>query len=84
MEDPGVWEAQERAPEHLRHASNREELLEALTEEKPLPWTYNRVVEQIGVNQYEDLTETPAPPLMNGIVLKILRRSRLRLVTDCV
>ncbi|OLP82170.1 hypothetical protein AK812_SmicGene37215 [Symbiodinium microadriaticum] len=74
LEDPGVWEAQERAPEHLRHASNREELLEALTEEKPLPWTYNRVVEQIGVNQYEDLTETPAPPLMNGIVLKILRR----------
>ncbi|OLQ01621.1 hypothetical protein AK812_SmicGene15624 [Symbiodinium microadriaticum] len=51
------------APEHLRHASTREELIEALTEENTTPWTYNRVVEQIGGNQYEDLTGTPAPTM---------------------
>ena len=48
------------APEQLRHASSREELLEALSEDPKLPWTYTRVAEEIGGNQYQDIsTERP-------------------------
>ena len=44
------------APEQLRHASTREELVEALTEDGQVPWTFTRVAREIGGNQYEDLT----------------------------
>ena len=37
--------------EQLRRASQREELVEALTEQDRTPWTYTRVAEQIGGNQ---------------------------------
>ncbi|CAE7758749.1 RE1 [Symbiodinium sp. CCMP2456] len=46
-------------PEQIRRASEREELLEALAKDTPeggTPWTYNRVVEEIGGNQYEDVS----------------------------
>ena len=42
--------------EQLRPASNREELLETLTEDRQVPWSFRRVSEQIGGNQYEDLS----------------------------
>ena len=42
--------------EQLRRASQREELVEALTEQDRTPWTYTRVAEQIGGNQYEDVS----------------------------
>ncbi|CAE7273716.1 RE1 [Symbiodinium sp. CCMP2592] len=42
--------------EQLRRASQREELVESLAEQDRTPWTYSKVAEQIGGNQYEDLT----------------------------
>ena len=45
------------APEQLRPASSREELVEALAEDKQVPWTYTRVAEQIGGNQFEDISD---------------------------
>ena len=46
------------SPEQLRHATQREELLEALTEpgEQQTPWTFHRVASQIGGNKYEDIS----------------------------
>ncbi|OLP95369.1 hypothetical protein AK812_SmicGene22510 [Symbiodinium microadriaticum] len=51
------------APEQLRHASTREEILESLADSgQATPWTYTRVAEEIGGNQYEDLRdEIPDP-----------------------
>ncbi|CAE7862191.1 RE1, partial [Symbiodinium sp. KB8] len=51
------------APEQLRHASTREEVLESLADSgQATPWTYTRVAEEIGGNQYEDLRdEIPDP-----------------------
>ncbi|OLQ08926.1 Copia protein [Symbiodinium microadriaticum] len=46
-------------PEQLRRASPREELIEALSTSRnqdPTPWTFQRVVEEIGGNQYEDIS----------------------------
>ncbi|CAE7864870.1 RE1 [Symbiodinium sp. KB8] len=52
------------SPEQLRHASPREEHLEALasrTVEGGTPWTFSRVAEEIGGNRYEDISgEVPA------------------------
>ena len=50
------------APEHLRHASPREELIESLTsQEQRVPWTFHRVAQEIGGNQYEDLSQQAIP-----------------------
>ena len=52
-------------PEQLRRASPREELIEALSSgrtEDATPWTFQRVVEEIGGNQYHDVSdERPGP-----------------------
>ena len=42
--------------EQLRRASPREELVETLSQEDRTPWTFTRVSEQIGGNQYEDVS----------------------------
>ena len=42
--------------EQLRRASPREELVEAVTERQPTPWTFSRVAEQLGGNQFEDVS----------------------------
>ena len=45
--------------EQLRRASPREELLESLahsTGQESTPWTFNRVVEEIGGNRFEDIS----------------------------
>ena len=43
------------APEQLRRASEREELVESLTEgSRATPWTFTKVAEEIGGNQYQD------------------------------
>ena len=44
------------SPEQLRHASEREELLEALASpgEQQAPWTFHTVSERIGGSQFED------------------------------
>ena len=52
-------------PEQLRRASSRETLLESLAQkdhrEDSTPWTFHRVVEEVGGNRYEDITaETPS------------------------
>ena len=60
-----VWLVRGRAllkccPEQLRRASEREELLEAIAKDSfdgGTPWTYNKVVEEIGGNQYEDISD---------------------------
>ncbi|CAE7348582.1 RE1 [Symbiodinium sp. KB8] len=45
------------SPEQLRHASEREELVEALTEgAEATPWTYTKVAEEIGGSQYDDIS----------------------------
>ncbi|OLP94836.1 Copia protein [Symbiodinium microadriaticum] len=45
------------APEQLRPASHREELVEAMVESDGVPWTFTRVAQSIGGNQYEDVGE---------------------------
>ena len=46
------------APEQLRRASEREELLESLTEgNRATPWTFTKVAEEIGGNQYQDVSQ---------------------------
>ena len=51
-------------PEQLRHASEREELLESLARdhgESVTPWTYSRVASEIGGSQFQDITaEVPS------------------------
>ncbi|CAE7762593.1 GIP [Symbiodinium sp. CCMP2456] len=50
------------APEHLRHASPREELVESLTSgDQKVPWTFHRVAQEIGGNQFEDLSQQATP-----------------------
>ena len=49
-------------PEQLRRASPREELLESLAEDKQAPWSFTKVAEEIGGNQYQDISgEKPEP-----------------------
>ncbi|CAE7201192.1 RE2 [Symbiodinium sp. CCMP2592] len=43
-------------PEQLRRASPREELLETLAEDKQAPWSFTKVAEEIGGNQYQDIS----------------------------
>ena len=43
--------------EQLRRASPREELVEAVTEAQPTPWTFSRMAEQLGGNQFEDVSQ---------------------------
>ena len=45
------------SPEQLRPASDREELLEALSEDSGTPWTFTKLADQIGRNQYEDISQ---------------------------
>ena len=50
------------SPEQLRRATEREELLEALSEpsSQATPWTFHTVAEQVGGNKFEDIsTEVP-------------------------
>ena len=49
------------APEQLRPASQRELLVESLVEADGVPWTFTRVSQSIGGNQYEDVSaEVPS------------------------
>ena len=41
------------SPEKLRPASMREELVEALSQDQQTPWTYQRLIREIGGNQYQ-------------------------------
>ena len=54
--------AVEVLPGALRPASQREELLESLTQQDSVPWTYVKVAQEIGGNQYEDFSHE-APDL---------------------
>ena len=49
-------------PEQLRRASPREELIESLSEDLQAPWTFTKVAEEIGGNQFEDLTQERPDP----------------------
>ncbi|CAE7220198.1 RE1 [Symbiodinium sp. CCMP2592] len=52
-------------PEQLRHASEREELLEGLAKthgEPETPWTFTKVAEEIGGNQYQDISDEKPEP----------------------
>ena len=42
--------------EQLRRASQREELVESMLEHDQTPWNFRRIAEQIGGNQYQDVT----------------------------
>ena len=44
------------SPEQLRLASQREELIEALSEKEATPWTFTRLAEEVGGNQYQDVS----------------------------
>ena len=49
------------SPEQLRPASAREELIEGLTEHDATPWTFSRLAEEVGGNQYQDISrEVPS------------------------
>ena len=52
------------APEQLRRATEREELVEALSDpaQQKLTWTFHSVAEEIGGTRYEDLTEDKPTP----------------------
>ena len=47
--------------EQLRHASPREQLLEELHSEDPQPWSFTKVSNELGGNEYDDLTEVEVP-----------------------
>ena len=52
-------------PEQLRRASEREELVESLIQgeqQASTPWTFSRVAEEIGGNQFEDLSQDRPTP----------------------
>ncbi|CAE7455783.1 RE1 [Symbiodinium sp. CCMP2592] len=44
------------SPEQLRPASTREELVESLSEDQGTPWTFSRLSQELGGNQYEDIS----------------------------
>ncbi|CAE7525545.1 RE1 [Symbiodinium sp. CCMP2592] len=49
------------SPEQLRPASHREELVEGLSEQDSTPWTFNRLADEVGGNQYQDISgEVPS------------------------
>ncbi|CAE7708489.1 RE1, partial [Symbiodinium pilosum] len=47
------------SPEQLRRATEREEMLEALSEpsSQSTPWTFHTVAEQVGGNKFEDISK---------------------------
>ena len=50
------------SPEQLRRASQREELIEAMLPDSRTPWTFSRLAEELGGNQYQDISsERPTP-----------------------
>ena len=52
-------------PEQLRRASEREELLDSLAQDHSqagTPWTISRVAEEIGGNQFEDISHEARSP----------------------
>ena len=46
-------------PEQLRHASEREKIVDELHSEESQPWSFPRVAEELGGNDYEDWSEHP-------------------------
>ncbi|OLQ06746.1 Retrovirus-related Pol polyprotein from transposon TNT 1-94 [Symbiodinium microadriaticum] len=52
------------APEQLRRATEREEMLEAIMTQQgqATPWTFTQVASSIGGNQYEDISEERPDP----------------------
>ena len=61
MPGSAVWCVRGRSlvkccPEQLRHASQREELLESLVDHSEAPWTFTRVAQQLGGTQFEDVS----------------------------
>ena len=46
-------------PEQLRHASEKEQLIEDLHADEPQAWDFPRVADELGGNEYEDWSETP-------------------------
>ena len=46
-------------PEQLRHASEREQIIDELHSETSQPWTFPQVAEELGGNDYEDWSEQP-------------------------
>ena len=46
-------------PEQLRHASEREKILDELHAEDSQPWSFPRVAGELGGNDYEDWSEQP-------------------------
>lgn len=48
-------------PEQLRHASQREQLLEELHSESPTPWDFTKVARELGGNDYDDVSAEVPP-----------------------
>ena len=46
-------------PEQLRHASDREKILEELHAPDPQPWSFPCIADELGGNEYEDWSEQP-------------------------
>ncbi|OLQ03384.1 hypothetical protein AK812_SmicGene13705 [Symbiodinium microadriaticum] len=68
QERPGhaVWLVRGRsllkcAPEQLRPASHREELVDSLAQDSATPWTFSRLTAEIGGNQFEDISAEIPP-----------------------
>ena len=65
----------------LRHASAREELLEGLAREhghEETPWTFTKVAEEIGGNQYEDVSMEKPSEEEQRRAQDVTRRYRFR------
>ena len=74
----------------LRHASAKEEYVEALSNPPDLPWTFTKLAQEIGDRQYDDLVEDePAPMELEQAMDEeqsrpVLRRVRQkRYVPEC-
>ena len=50
------------SPQQLRRASAREQCIEELRNPPNLPWTFTRLLEDVGPRQYEDVTEEVPDP----------------------
>ena len=58
----GTRPAIDQVRARMRHASPREELIEALaSRDQKICWTFHRVAQEIGGNQYEDLSQQAIP-----------------------
>ena len=70
------------SPEQLRPASQREELIDSLSQTDSTPWTFTKLTAEIGGNQYEDISdETPPEEEWNRAqdVTQELQPSRVRI-----